>query len=99
MQAKILTQKEYEGVLAKLDLLKQLTNENQRKVYLDNLQLQAFLGISKRTAKEFREQGSLPFFQMGRKFYYAIADIEAMMLCLKVTLNPYVAPSNECRES
>jgi excisionase family DNA binding protein len=47
--------------------------------WLSNDDVCFLLRISKRTLQTYRDQGTLPFAQIGRKIYYKASDIEAYL--------------------
>lgn len=87
MQAVILSHEEFNRVLARLEAIERLLKGGLPQTFLSNLQLQALLGISKITELAWREQGLLPYSQVGGKVYYAYKDVERMMELHRVTLN------------
>jgi len=50
-------------------------NQNQNK-WLSSDEVCHLLMISKRTLQSYRDQGTLPFSQVGRKIYYKASDID-----------------------
>ncbi|MFB9864319.1 helix-turn-helix domain-containing protein [Rufibacter immobilis] len=95
MQTALLTGQELGVVIARMEALERLLQGSIRQTYLENAQLQAFLGISKRASDSLRKQGNIPFSRIGNKFYYAFADIETMLLWYRKSLQSDVAPSSE----
>jgi hypothetical protein len=64
--------------------LKNAVNELREKKegvkdFVGNDQFMEIMGISKRTAQTWRDEGVIPFSQIGSKIYYSCKDIEALM--------------------
>jgi MerR family transcriptional regulator, repressor of the yfmOP operon len=53
-------------------------NLNSNK-WLSSEQVCCLLMISKRTLQSYRDRGTLPFSQIGRKIYYKASDIQAYL--------------------
>ena len=49
------------------------------KDFVGNDQFMEIMGISKRTAQTWRDEGLIAFSQIGGKIYYLSSDIEALM--------------------
>ena len=49
------------------------------KDFVGNDQFMEIMGISKRTAQTWRDEGVIPFSQIGSKIYYSRKDIDALM--------------------
>lgn len=49
------------------------------KTWLGGDQVLKLLSISRRTLQTYRDQGKIGFSQVGKKFYYRAADIQAML--------------------
>jgi hypothetical protein len=47
--------------------------------WLDNDEVCELLQISRRTLQSYRDNGILPYSQIGRKCYYKVADIENLI--------------------
>jgi hypothetical protein len=66
----------------RLDEICQILSEMNKKrfteQFLDNDEFVSFLGISKKTAQAWREEGVIRYAQLGKKIYYRLSDIEAM---------------------
>ena len=65
------------------DFSKQVENlcgDNQGKEqWLKNEDACSLLQISKRTLQSYRDNGILPFSQIGRKCYYRVSDVEQLI--------------------
>ena len=48
--------------------------------WLNGDQVIKMLGVSRRTLQNYRDNGVLPYSAVGGKFYYAVKDIEDLML-------------------
>jgi hypothetical protein len=60
--------------------IKELCGDGQDKEkWLGNDDVCQLLQISKRTLQSYRDTGTLPFSQIGRKCYYKVADIESLI--------------------
>ena len=58
----------------KLDLKQGLNSSSE--TWLDIMEACAFLKVSKRTLQNYRDDGTLPFSQVGGKIYFKVADLE-----------------------
>ena len=60
--------------------IKNLCGKNQDKEqWLGNDDVCELLQISKRTLQSYRDNGILPYSQIGRKCYYRVSDIENLI--------------------
>jgi hypothetical protein len=60
--------------------VKNLCGDNQNKEkWLGNEDVCELLQISSRTLQSYRDNGILPFSQIGRKCYYRVSDIENLI--------------------
>jgi hypothetical protein len=60
--------------------IKNLCGDNQYKEkWLGNDDVCGLLQISKRTLQSYRDNGILPYSQIGRKCYYRVLDIENLI--------------------
>ncbi len=60
--------------------IKNLCGENQDKEkWLGNDDVCSLLQISPRTLQSYRDNGTLPYSQIGRKCYYKVSDIENLI--------------------
>lgn len=60
--------------------VKILCGDNQDKAkWLGNDDVCSLLQISKRTLQSYRDNGILPYSQIGRKCYYRVSDIENLI--------------------
>jgi hypothetical protein len=60
--------------------VKKLCGDNQDKEqWLGNEDVCGLLQISPRTLQSYRDNGILPFSQIGRKCYYKVSDVEQLI--------------------
>lgn len=60
--------------------VKDLCGDNQEKEHwLGNDDICGLLQVSSRTLQSYRDNGMLPFSQIGRKCYYRISDVEQLI--------------------
>jgi hypothetical protein len=60
--------------------VKNLCGDNQNKEkWLGNDDVCSLLQISKRTLQSYRDNGTLPYSQIGRKCYYRALDVESLV--------------------
>jgi len=60
--------------------VKSLCGDNRdRDKWLDNDEVCELLQISRRTLQSYRDNGVLPYSQIGRKCYYKVTDIENLI--------------------
>jgi len=60
--------------------VKDLCRSNQDKEqWLGNEDVCSLLQISKRTVQSYRDNGILPYSQIGRKCYYRVSDVEQLI--------------------
>lgn len=60
----------------KVDAICNRTKEKQMSKWLDNQDVCVILNISKRSLQTYRDNGTLPYTQIGHKMYYKPEDIE-----------------------
>ncbi|MCL9806823.1 helix-turn-helix domain-containing protein [Flavobacterium amniphilum] len=46
---------------------------------MDNEEFIQFMGISKRTAQCWRDEGKISFSQVGNKIYYKMSDVDKLL--------------------
>ncbi len=54
-------------------------NNREKEKWLDNDEVCELLQISRRTLQSYRDNGILPYSQIGRKCYYKVPDIENLI--------------------
>lgn len=60
--------------------VRNLCGDNQeKKQWLCNEDVCGLLQISPRTLQSYRDNGILPFSQIGRKCYYRVSDVEQLI--------------------
>ncbi len=72
------TEKEYQALIERLDLLNQkITGKqsNPENVIYDNADALKLLKVSRRTLQSWRTDGLISFSQVGSKLYYTQKDI------------------------
>ena len=82
---------EFQQIIEKLEQieaeLKILTGKGESNVIekmLDNADMCALFGITKRTLQRYRQKGVVPYYMMSGKPYYKVGEIQE---CLKRILN------------
>ena len=65
-----------EGISKQIVELQQMRND---KVFLDTEELCIAMNISKRTAQVWRSKNVIAFSKIGRKYYYKLSDIKALL--------------------
>lgn len=53
--------------------------DKKLKKWLDNQDVCQLLGISKRTLQSYRDNGTLPYSQIGHKMFYNPVDVEKVL--------------------
>ena len=82
MEAIILTSEQYQILLNQIDEIKKSLNQKQKKpsdIFVDNQEFIQLMNISKRTAQNWRDQGTISFSQVGSKIYYRMSDIQKLL--------------------
>lgn len=82
MKAVILTQEQYDVILKKLDQLTTRQKEEKKepsKQLINNNEFLKMMGISRRTAQIWRDEGIISFSQIKGKIYYKRSDIDKMI--------------------
>lgn len=54
-------------------------NGRNNEQWLSNSEVCGFLKISHRTLQSYRDNGTLPYSQIGRKCYYKASDVEQLL--------------------
>jgi len=72
----------FKEVLEKLEnmetKLEQIAKQSPlEETWLDNQEVASLLRVTPRTLQNYRDQGILPFSQIGSKIYYRASDIQA----------------------
>ena len=82
MEVYILSKAQFSELTTRLDTLQNLINtqsETSKKAIMDNDEFLKFMGISKRTAQCWRDEGKISFSQVGNKIYYKMADVDKLL--------------------
>lgn len=81
MQVITIESEAFQNLVAQISEIKEKLNNQQEATplsenWLDNQDVCQLLHISKRTLQHYRDNGLLPFSQIGAKIYYKASDIE-----------------------
>jgi hypothetical protein len=95
MQTILFEADQYNMILFHLQRVEQLASTGTRLPIVSSRQLERMLGISKSTLKRWRDKGLLPYISIERNIYYAMADVEALLLSHRVVQIPHVAPASD----
>jgi hypothetical protein len=82
MEVFILSKDQFSQLTQRLDELQNLLNaksDASNKPFMDNEAFVAFMGISKRTAQTWRDEGKISFSQIGTKIYYKSVDVDKLL--------------------
>ena len=82
MEVYILSKAQFSELTTRLDTLQNLIStqpETSKKAIMDNEEFLNFMGISKRTAQSWRDEGKISFSQVGNKIYYKMADVDKLL--------------------
>ena len=82
MEVYILSKAQFSELTARLDELQNLLNNQSgisKKGFMDNEEFLEFMGISKRTAQSWRDDGKISFSQVGNKIYYKAVDVDKLL--------------------
>lgn len=72
----------YKQLMNKIDeLLERIEGfeKNQEDKLLTNEEIMELLGISKRTAQNYRDQGLISFSKHGKKIHYKMSDVQTFL--------------------
>ena len=73
---------QFTELTSRLDSLQNLLNtesKGSKKAFMDNEEFLQFMGISKRTAQSWRDEGKISFSQVGNKIYYKMSDVDKLL--------------------
>jgi hypothetical protein len=74
----------FEQFVQRVEILCDRKNKNQNlQKWIDNQDICQMLNISKRTLQTYRNNGTLPYSQIGHKMYYKSEDVEQVLNQLK----------------
>lgn len=88
MSVKVITEEEYEVLLNKLEEISEFIKESTHKKekvpdrsleWVTNKEFCEILNIASRTAQNYRDNGKMPFSQIGSKIYYKKSDIDKFL--------------------
>jgi hypothetical protein len=83
MEAVILSNEQFEEILKQIETIKSRLKESEKKnlkeKIINNQEFLLLMNISKRTAQSWRDEGVIPFSQIGSKIYYRWGDIETLL--------------------
>lgn len=63
----------------KIEKVCRTLGDKKLKKWLDNQDVCQLLGISKRTLQSYRDNGTLPYSQIGHKMFYNPVDVEKVL--------------------
>ena len=82
MEVFILSKAQFAELTSRLDSLQnQLSTQTStsKKSFMDNEEFIELMGISKRTAQCWRDEGKISFSQVGNKIYYKQSDVDKLL--------------------
>lgn len=82
MEVFILSKAQFTELTSRLDELKEQLESQQptsKKSFVDNEEFLELMGISKRTAQSWRDEGKISFSQVGNKIYYKMSDVDKLL--------------------
>lgn len=71
--------REIQQRLAKFKVANLRTRREPGELCIDNVELMALLHISPRTSRSWREKGYISYSRVGRKIYFRLSEVEAML--------------------
>lgn len=74
----------FEALAERMEILCRINSDKSIQEWMDNEEVCRILGISKRTLQAYRDNGILPFSQIGHKMYYLPQDVESVINKLKI---------------
>ena len=69
----------FETFAQRVETLCRNSGDKALKEWLDNQEVCEILGISKRTLQSYRDNGILPFSQIGHKMFYRSEDVQRVL--------------------
>lgn len=69
----------FEVIRAYILSLRKSKLDNLKESWVDGSEVAKALNVSNRTLQTFRDNGTLPYSRVRGKFYYRVADIEALL--------------------
>lgn len=82
MEVYILSKAQFSELTTRLDTLQNLLStqpDTSKKSIMDNEEFLKLMGISKRTAQSWRDEGKISFSQVGNKIYYKMTDVDKLL--------------------
>ena len=82
MEVYILSKAQFSELTTRLDTLQNLIStqpDATKKTIMYNEEFMNFMGISKRTAQSWTDEGKISFSQVGNKIYYKMADVDKLL--------------------
>lgn len=82
MEVFILSKAQFTELTSRLDALQEQVKSQQptsKKSFIDNEEFLELMGISKRTAQSWRDEGKISFSQVGNKIYYKMSDVDKLL--------------------
>lgn len=82
MEVFILSKAQFNELTSRLDALQNQLNSQEptsKKSFMDNEEFLQLMGISKRTAQSWRDEGKISFSQVGNKIYYKMSDVDKLL--------------------
>lgn len=73
----------FETFAERVEQLCQCNGDKAMQKWLDNQEVCEILNISKRTLQTYRDNGTLPFSQIGHKMFYRPQDVKQVINKLK----------------
>jgi hypothetical protein len=73
----------FDSFIKKIETICEQNTDKSLNKWLDNEDVCRLLKISKRTLQTYRDNGTLPFSQLGYKMYYKPEDVEQIINQLK----------------
>lgn len=73
----------FETFAERMETLCRTHGDKGVKKWLDNQEVCQLLSISKRTLQTYRDNGTLPYSQIGHKMFYKPDDVERVLTGLK----------------
>lgn len=78
----IVLPEELQEVVDRLNKIENILKSKQEKFddpFVDSLEFLHLMKISKRTAQSWRDEGIIPFSQIGNKIYYKMSDVKQLL--------------------
>src|SRR5215831_7733041 len=82
MEKIIVLPDELQIIMDRLDKMEEGLIKKQTQIddpFLDNQEFIQLMNISKRTAQNWRDEGVIPFSQIGSKIYYKMSDVKNLL--------------------